>query len=143
MKSDDSENQSALLRYLMLAFGHVFLIIGVIGIFVPILPTTPFLLLAAWCYSKGSASFEHWLLNHKYLGPPVLAWRSHRVVRPMAKMLAGIVMTISLTWVWLNQQIPAIGKIAMTATVFPVLVFVLTRKNSAPDAGHAEHVESK
>jgi uncharacterized membrane protein YbaN (DUF454 family) len=122
--------QSGLLRYLFLAFGHLFLVLGIIGVFVPILPTTPFLLLTAWCYSRGSETFEQWLLNHKYLGPPVIAWRTHRVVRPRAKILAGAVITSSLLWVWMNEQIPLIGKIAMTATVIPVLLFVLTRKNA-------------
>ena len=131
MKSTGSENPHVFVRYLLLAIGHVFLVVGVIGIFVPILPTTPFLLLAAWCYSLGSAAFEDWLLNHKYLGPPIVAWRTHRVVRPGAKILAGGVITLSVIWVWLNQQIPMVGKIAMTATVIPVLLYVLTRKNSA------------
>jgi uncharacterized membrane protein YbaN (DUF454 family) len=122
--------RNTLLRYLFLGFGHLFLVIGVIGVFVPILPTTPFLLLTAWCYSRGSETFEQWLLNHKHLGPPVVAWRTHGVVRPGAKILAGVVITSSLLWVWINEQIPLVGKIAMTATVIPVLVFILTRKNS-------------
>jgi uncharacterized membrane protein YbaN (DUF454 family) len=123
--------QNTLFRYLFLAFGHLFLLVGIIGVFVPILPTTPFLLLTAWCYSHGSETFEHWLLNQKYLGPPVVAWRTHRVVRPRAKILAGAVITSSLLWVWINEQIPLVGKIAMTVTVIPILLFILTRKNSA------------
>jgi len=119
-----------LLRYALLACGHVFLVIGVIGIFLPLLPTTPFLLLAAWCYSKGSEAFETWLVSHKYLGPPIVAWRTHRVVRPGAKVLAGVVITSSLIWVWLLDHVPLIGKIGMTVTVVPILLYVITRKNS-------------
>ena len=143
MKQNASEKKPLLVRYLLLALGHIFLIVGVIGIFLPVLPTTPFLLLAAWCYSKGSTNFEHWLLNHKYLGPPVLAWRTHRVVRPSAKILAAVVMTTSVIWVWMNESIPMVGKIAMTATVIPVLAFVLTRRNSAPTSQHAYSVDSQ
>jgi uncharacterized protein len=124
-------NPSRALRYALIACGHTFLLIGVIGVFIPILPTTPFLLLAACCYSRGSKAFELWLVNHKYLGPPVVAWRTHRVVRPGAKILAAVVMTASVVWVWMNGQIPAVGKIAMTTIVVPVLLYVVTRKNSA------------
>jgi uncharacterized protein len=130
MNQEPSDKPHIVLRYVFLACGHVFLVVGVIGVFVPLLPTTPFLLLAAWCYSKGSEAFESWLINHKYLGAPVAAWRVHRVVRPGAKILAGAVMTSSVLWVWLNDQIPMVGKLAMTATIAPALLFVLTRKSS-------------
>ncbi len=130
MNQEPPDKPHIVLRYVFLACGHVFLAVGVIGVFVPLLPTTPFLLLAAWCYSKGSEAFESWLINHKYLGPPVVAWRLHRVVRPGAKILAGVVMTSSVLWVWLNDQIPMVGKHAMTATIVPVLLYVLTRKNN-------------
>ena len=86
MNQEPPDKPHIVLRYVFLACGHVFLAVGVIGVFVPLLPTTPFLLLAAWCYSKGSEAFESWLINHKYLGPPVVAWRLHRVVRPGAKI---------------------------------------------------------
>ena len=75
------------------------------------------------------------MINHKYLGPPVVAWRLHRVVRPGAKILAGVVMTSSVLWVWLNDQIPMVGKHAMTATIVPVLLYVLTRKNNPNNPG--------
>jgi uncharacterized membrane protein YbaN (DUF454 family) len=143
MNKNETEHKHLIMRYLFLVLGHVFLLVGIIGVFLPILPTTPFLLLAAWCYSKGSSTFEHWLLNHKYLGPPVLAWRTHRVVRPSAKILAATVMTTSLIWVWMKESIPLVGKIAMTATLIPVLAFVLTRRNSAPASLHAGNVDSQ
>jgi hypothetical protein len=127
--TDQREKPGYLLRLVWLGSGHLMLVIGVIGIVVPLLPTTPFLLLAAFCYARGSDKFEHWLLNHKHLGPPVRAWREHRVIRPWAKVLAALVITSSMVWVATRPQIPSAGKIGMAAVVLPVLVFILSRRS--------------
>lgn len=132
MNKQLKKQQPGPLRYLWLFAGHVSVVLGVIGIFLPLLPTTPFLLLAAFLYSKGSETFESWLLDHPRLGPPIREWRSHRVVRPAAKILATVFISSSLLWVWLSGYIPMAGKYAMTCVVIPLLAFLLTRKSS-PD----------
>ena len=72
-----SEQQArSLLEYLLLFLGWLCVSLGVIGIFLPIMPTTPFLLVAAWCFARSSERFYQWLLNHKRLGPIVSAWQS-------------------------------------------------------------------
>ncbi|MDO5059604.1 MAG: YbaN family protein, partial [Neisseria sp.] len=55
-------------------FGAIAFSLGVIGIFLPVLPTTPFILLAAACWAKASPRFHQWLLNHRYFGPMVADW---------------------------------------------------------------------
>lgn len=64
------------LKLLLAGLGWVCVILGVIGIFVPLLPTTPFLLLAAWLFANSSDKFHHWLHNHPKLGPIVTVWQN-------------------------------------------------------------------
>ena len=63
-------------RILYLLLGWFSLITGIIGIFLPLLPTTPLVLLAAWCFSRSSDRFHSWLINHKFFGPIVRDWQS-------------------------------------------------------------------
>ena len=86
-------------RHLWLIGGWIALLTGLVGVLLPLLPTTPFLLLAAWCFSRGSPRFERWLLEHPRLGPPVRDWRRHRAVPLAAKQMATVMMTISSLWV--------------------------------------------
>ena len=79
-------------RALWVAAGALMLLSGIIGIFVPLLPTTPFVLLSAWCFARGCARCERWLLEHPWLGPIVRDWRAHRAVPLRAKQLAWLMM---------------------------------------------------
>jgi len=79
-------------RWLWLLAGALSLLLGVIGIVVPLLPTTPFVLLAAACFSRGSARWERWLLAHRQFGPIVRDWREHRAVPLRAKQFATVMM---------------------------------------------------
>lgn len=63
-------------RYCLVGLGWFSIILGVVGIFLPVLPTTPFILLAAWSFARSSERFHLWLLNHRRLGPIVHAWQS-------------------------------------------------------------------
>ena len=63
-------------RICYLILGWLSLVTGIIGIFLPLLPTTPLVLLAAWCFSKSSERFHTWLLEHKFFGPIVHDWQS-------------------------------------------------------------------
>ena len=82
-------------RLLWLVGGGVALAVGIVGIFVPLLPTAPFVLLAAFCFSRGSERAERWLLEHRRFGPIVRAWRANRAVPLRAKQFASVAMTAS------------------------------------------------
>lgn len=85
-------------RLLWLAAGSLSLAAGVVGIVLPLLPTTPFVLLAAFCFSRGSERCERWLVEHPRLGPMVRDWREHHAVPLRAKQLAWVMMTIGSVW---------------------------------------------
>lgn len=78
--------------------GALALATGIVGIFLPLLPTTPFVLLAAFCFSRGSARIEAWLLAHPRFGPAIRAWRRHRAIPLPAKRLAWVMMALGSAW---------------------------------------------
>lgn len=72
------------------------LLLGIIGIPLPGLPTVPFVLLSAWAAGKGWPSLEQKLLQHATLGPPLQRWRNHGIVPRKAKVLASLMMLLSV-----------------------------------------------
>ena len=105
-----------MLRPVYFAFGVVMVILGVIGIFVPLMPTTTFLILAAWCFARSSRRAEAWILNHPTFGPPVVAWqrsraiaRRHKVmsIGGMATGLAFFTFAARPTW-WVAMVVAAV-----------------------------------
>ncbi|WP_128255056.1 YbaN family protein [Falsirhodobacter deserti] len=72
--------------------GGLALILATVGAVLPLLPTTPFLLLAAFCLSRSSDRWHRWLLNHGWLGPPIHDWRTRRAVSRRVKWKASLSM---------------------------------------------------
>jgi uncharacterized membrane protein YbaN (DUF454 family) len=102
--------------------------LGVFGAFVPIIPTTPFMILAAWLFSKSSPKFHAWMLALPVAGPAVSEWNEHRIVRLRAKILCSTMILISLIVIWWRvPSIPAV-KIILTIILVSVCAFVVTRK---------------
>jgi uncharacterized protein len=93
-------------RVLWLPAGAASLLNGIVGIFLPLLPTTPFVLLAALCFSRGSLRCEAWLLIHPRFGPMVRDWRANRAIPLPAKQLATVMMTIGSAWSCWVMQVP-------------------------------------
>jgi uncharacterized membrane protein YbaN (DUF454 family) len=83
-------------RFWYLAAGHLSVVLAVLGVFLPLLPTTPFLLLAAACYARGSVRFYNWLLNNPTFGPVVRNWREDRSVALKHKIMAIGLITLSI-----------------------------------------------
>lgn len=111
-----------MIRWLFWCCGALALMLGVIGIFLPILPTTPFVILAAACWAKASPRFHRWLHQHPYFGPMVRNWEERRAVPRKAKYLAFSMMTFSCLILW--WRFPAQWWIAAVSAVFCCFVAV-------------------
>ena len=112
-----------------IGFGWFFVVLGLIGIALPLLPTTPFLLLAAVCFSKSSDNIYRWLINHPTLGPPIINWREKRAITRRSKIVATLSMLVLLVIT------PLVGApwwaTAVQAAVLAVVAIFLWRQAEA------------
>ena len=104
------------MRYLYILFGTLCLVMGLIGVFLPVLPTTPLLLLTAFCYYRGSDRLYEWLMSHPYLDTHIKRFREHRIIPRKAKAYILTMLWASLlfcayilTPVWLKCLMIAIA----------------------------------
>lgn len=84
--------RAPVVRALWFGFGWLCLALGAVGIFLPILPTTPFVLLAAYAFARSSPRFHSWLARHPTFGPMIEAWGKHGAIPRRAKRLAVAMM---------------------------------------------------
>lgn len=78
------------MRYFWISGGCIAFGCAVIGIFLPLWPTVPFLLLSAFCFARGSQRLHDWLITHPRFGPPIVAWSERGAIHRKAKVLASI-----------------------------------------------------
>ena len=115
------------MRIVYLLAGHFFVALAVIGVFVPIMPTTPFLLLAAWCYSRGSERFYRWLVGHPRFGAPIVDWMEHGVIRKRAKIISSALIASSLIYPLVFLHFHWGLKLGAVAVVGAIIAYVATR----------------
>lgn len=89
--------RSAPVRWLLWTVGSLSLLLGLIGVVLPGLPTTPFVLLAAACYAKASPRLHAWLLNHRLTGPMLRDWEAHRSLTRRTKTVAVVSMLLMVS----------------------------------------------
>ena len=89
-------SRNRLVRYALQGVGWLSVALGVIGIFLPVLPTTPFLLLAAACFARSSPRFYNWLVNHKRLGPWIRDYLEGNGIPLKGKVYAIVTMWFSI-----------------------------------------------
>ena len=84
-------------KILLISFGWLFVALGIVGAVLPILPTTPFLILALACFSKSSPRFHQMLLNNRWLGAPLQQWEESRTISHSSKKKAMILVVLTFT----------------------------------------------
>ncbi|MDV2100703.1 DUF454 family protein [Serratia marcescens] len=82
-------------RGLLIILGWLAVVLATLGVVLPLLPTTPFLLLAAWCFARSSPRFHHWLLYRSWFGTYLRHWQQHRALPPGAKWKAVLVIVLT------------------------------------------------
>lgn len=114
------------LRWLYLALACLCIGLGMLGIVIPGLPTTPFLLLAAWAAARSSPRLHAWLFNHRWFGPPLRNWQRERAIATRVKLFAVALLVFS--WVVLAWQTDSLIVPIITGILFvSVGTFLLTR----------------
>lgn len=113
-------------RFIIFSTGFISLVVGTIGIFVPLLPTTPFVLLSAWCFLKSSNKAHEWLYTQPLLGKSLQQWEENKVISKKSKAVALITIAISLGVIWMRATGIEI-KIILSVVLLLVSVFILTR----------------
>jgi len=77
--------------------GCISLALGFAGIFLPLLPTTPFVLLSAFCFAKSSPRLYQWMIENKWFGPTIIQWQNHRTVSRAVKKRAIFMVTVTFS----------------------------------------------
>jgi len=127
------------MKIIFITCGTLFLLLGILGIVLPLLPTTPFLLLAAACYARGSERFYDWLLNHRWFGKYIHNYRSGSGIPIRAKVISLIVLwlTIVLSSILTLQQIWA--PIVLVAVAIGISVYLLSLPTLRTNAAEKYH----
>lgn len=113
-------------RLFWLATGLISTACGIAGIVLPLVPTTPFLLLAAYAFARSSPGLYVWLVRHPRLGPPIRNWRRNRAISRKAKALAVLSMAAALV-ITVALGFPSHILLIQAVVMVPVAAFVLTR----------------
>ena len=114
-------------RTILISLGWLCVGLGFVGVFVPGIPTTIFLIIALWAFTKSSKKLRHWLLNHKRFGPILNNWQQHKVVPRRAKILMVVLMSLAVVLFYYSLQ-----NLYLTIGLIIILVLVAIYVISLP-----------
>ncbi|MCH7903610.1 MAG: YbaN family protein [Armatimonadetes bacterium] len=120
-------------RLAFTALGLILVGIGFVGVFLPGLPTTIFMILALYCFKKGSARWEAWLLKNKVFGPTLMDWEQNKAIKRRTKVIA-----VTTMWVFAGASIFMIGNVWATLAIVGACAwatwYIISRKTAAPSS---------
>jgi uncharacterized protein len=121
-------------KRLWVAAGWISFALGVIGVVLPVMPTAPFMIVAAFCFSRGSERWHRWLTSHPKFGAPILDWERHGVIRLKSKIISTFLIGGSVVSTFFVFPVPEWARIGL-AIIFPlVLLFIWTRPSKPRQA---------
>ena len=124
--------RSRLTRPFYLAAGWLCVGLASLGVIFPVLPTTPFLLVAVWAFTRASPALAERIRTHPRFGPYVVAWESYGVIPPVAKAAAVLMMTASFSWLTFATDTPLPVLMALGTILTAVSVYILSRPSHIP-----------
>jgi uncharacterized membrane protein YbaN (DUF454 family) len=113
-------------RLTLILIGFTSLILGALGIFVPLLPTTPFLLVAAFAFANSSERLHQWLLNHNIFGPFIDNWRQHRAISRRTKVVSVLSM-VAIVLISVLMSAPTHVIVIQVLVLSTSATFILSR----------------
>ena len=119
-------------RTILISLGLLCVGLGFIGVFVPGIPTTIFLIIALWAFTKSSEKLRYWLLNHKRFGPILNNWQEHKVVPRRAKILMVVLMSLAVILFYYSLQ-SLILTIGLIIILVSVAIYVISLPSKIPD----------
>lgn len=125
-------------NWLLITAGWISLILGIIGAFLPILPTTPLVILAAFLFSKGSTRLHGWLLAQPYLGAMIVDWERNGVIRPRAKWMATAAIIPLFSYTVVFVPVHGVIKVIVVLTGIGVLGFIWSRPSAPAETAGAD-----
>ena len=125
-----SQKKTKVLRIFYLLIGTTTLVIGLIGVLVPLIPTTPLILISGFCFSKSSPRIHHWLITHKTFGPILNDWENGRIIRPKAKCYSITLMSLLISYSIIFVTDSLYLKVLLFTLCISVTLFILSRPSN-------------
>ena len=119
-------------KTILISLGWLCVGLGFVGVFVPGIPTTIFLIIALWAFTKSSEKLRHWLLNHKRFGPILNNWQQHKVVPRRAKILMVVLMSLAVILFYYSLQNLYLT-IGLIIILVSVAIYVISLPSKIPE----------
>ncbi len=120
------------MKYFYLTLGWLFFITGMIGAVLPVLPTTIFMILALWAFSKSSDRFHQWLYNHKIFGAALQQWQQYKIIPIKAKVLAVTMISLSMLYLYFFIELTDWITVLLELTMISVILYILSKPSRRP-----------
>lgn len=121
-------------KKLFVAVGFISFGLGIVGAFLPVMPTVPFMIVAALCFSRGSERWHRWITTHPKFGAQILDWEKHGVIRTKIKVVTTVVLVLSLVVNGFFVKLPKEWLIALAVIFAIVLAFIWTRPSEPKES---------